>query len=175
MWKARLPMILLTVVLVTIFYQFATIKPEGARMQEMQTAPEFTLKSDKGQPPFTKESLKGKVIILDFWATWCGPCRESIPELAALYTKYKDQGLEIIGISMDDDHTRAGVPAAMKDFGINYPVVYAHDNVDIVNGYPAPSIPMMYILDKKGNLREKMTGYRPNANWDERIATLLKE
>lgn len=175
MWKARLPMILLAVVLVIIVYQFATIKPEGAKMVERQPAPEFTLESDKEQPPFTKASLKGKVVILDFWATWCGPCRESIPELAALYTKYKDRGLEIIGISMDDNNTRVGVPAAMKDFGINYPVVYAYDNLDIVKDYPAESIPMMYILDKEGNLRDKITGYRPGMKWNEKIEALLDE
>ena len=178
MWKARLPMILLAVILSAIVYNFATIKPEGAQMQDpndMHAAPDFSLKRPDGEPPFTKDSLKGKVIVLDFWATWCGPCRESIPELAHIAEKYKDKGLQVNGIAVDDTRTRDQVPAAIKGLGINYPVVFGLDSPSIVKDYPAPSIPMMYIIDKKGNLRDQMMGYKPGSRWDERIDVLLNE
>ncbi len=175
MWRARVPMILLAAVLSAIIYNFATIKPEGAKMQETQPAPDFTLKTADGKPPYTKAILKGKVIILDFWATWCGPCRESIPELARLTEKYGDKGLQVIGISTDDKRTRAQVPAAIKALGINYPVVFASDSPDIAASYPTQALPTMFILDRKGNLRGAQTGYDPSGRWEERIEVLLNE
>ena len=74
---------------------------------------------------------QGKIVILDFWATWCGPCRRGIPDLIELKKKYKDKGLEIIGISVDEysRNTKAQVVPFMKEYGINYPIVYADLNV----------------------------------------------
>jgi cytochrome c biogenesis protein CcmG, thiol:disulfide interchange protein DsbE len=175
MWKARLPYLLFGAIFVFIIYQFASIRPEDAAMKNVEPAPDFSLNTKKGEPPITKESLKGKVIILDFWATWCGPCRMSIPELAAVYDKFRDQGLEVIGISMDDNSTRAQVPAAAKEFGINYPMVYALDTPEIVQAYPAGSIPTMYIIDKSGKIRRHIVGYGSGANLEQIVAELVKE
>ena len=175
MWRARLPVIVLAVVLSFVIYSFATIKPEGAKMEEMKSAPNFTLKPTNGQATLTKDSLKGKVVILDFWATWCGPCRMAIPELAELNKKYGDKGLQVIGVSADDATTRDRVPASIKDLGINYPVAFALESPDIIENYPTQELPTMYILDKKGHLREQVRGYNPSLKWDERIEALLNE
>lgn len=175
MWKARLPVILLGIVLVYIVYSFATIQPEDALIKNSQPAPTFAFKTKPGEPPLTKDSLKGKVILLDFWATWCAPCRQSIPELATLYNKYHEKGLEVIGISMDDELTRGKVPAVSKELGITYPVVYALDTPSIVKDYPADAIPSLYVIDRKGVLRRSIVGISLGMNLEEDVTKMLDE
>ena len=74
----------------------------GKNVKESGLAPEFSLKTLEGQE-MTLASLKGKVVLIDFWATWCGPCRESIPHLVTLYKNYREKGFEVIGVSVDKE------------------------------------------------------------------------
>jgi thiol-disulfide isomerase/thioredoxin len=100
-------------------------------------------------------ALKGKVIIVNFWATWCPPCREEIPELIELQAKYKDQ-LQIIGVSMDEDASPAEVKAFAAKAGINYPIVMGKDIAQEYGGVPA--LPTSFVVNKDGGVVQKHVG-----------------
>ena len=100
-------------------------------------------------------ALKGKVILINFWATWCPPCREEIPELVDLQDKYKDR-LQIIGVSMDEDLSPPEVNAFAKKAGINYPVVMGRDIAAEYGGVPA--LPTSFVVNKDGAVVQKHVG-----------------
>jgi thiol-disulfide isomerase/thioredoxin len=102
---------------------------------------------------------KGKVVLIDFWATWCGPCRESIPGLVALYEKYKDQGFQVIGPALENDSGEL-VPKMAETLGITYPVGLP-TKVEQVQAYRAESLPTSVLIDKKGMVRWHQPGYLP--------------
>jgi len=118
-------------------------------------APDFTLKTIDGQE-ITLSKLKGKVVLLDFWATWCGPCRESIPHLIQLYKAYRENGFEIIGISLDKGDA-AVVRNFVKSVDIPYPIVVATE--EVARDYRVTSIPATFFIDKEGKIREKISGF----------------
>lgn len=113
----------------------------------------FTLESNQGNK-ITLNDLKGKVLILDFWATWCPPCKAAIPKLIELYNKYQGQGVEVIGIALDD---RDKVIKLIKEMGINYPVLF-DDQVTSKN-YEIQSIPTLFVIDQKGKQVHKEIGF----------------
>src|SRR5512137_478916 len=117
--------------------------------------PDFSLKSIDGQE-ITLSQLRGKVVLLDFWATWCGPCRESIPHLIQLYKNYRENGLELIGMDVDKGDVET-VRRFVKSMDIPYPVVVAPD--DVVRSYRVNGIPATILIDKEGNIRERITGF----------------
>jgi thiol-disulfide isomerase/thioredoxin len=110
----------------------------------------FSFKDIDGKKVSLSE-FKGKVIILDFWATWCVPCKAEIPGFIELKKKYGAQGLEIIGLSVDDSlNTAKKYATEMK---MNYTVLLAEGKEDILKAYdPIPSIPVSIIIDRKGNI-----------------------
>lgn len=126
-----------------------------------------------------KQSLaafQGKVVLLDFWATWCGPCRAEIPGFVSLQNKYRDRGLEIVGASLDPI-TPAGRPDSvgqfMKQFGINY-TVFMVNSAEAMQGYDAnQGIPTTYIIDKQGNIAGRYVGMRDEAFFENEIKRLL--
>lgn len=132
-------------------------------------APEFSLQDINGKTVKLSDH-KNKIVILDFWATWCPPCRKGIPDLIKLQKKYKDQ-LVIIGISLDTDTKKDVVPFA-KNYGINYPVVYG--NQEVVNNYGGiEAIPTSFVIDKKGNIVQNFVGLMPISTYEEIIQNLL--
>ncbi len=118
-------------------------------------APDFTLKTIDDQE-ITLSQLKGKVVLLDFWATWCGPCRESIPHLVHLYKTYRENGFEIIGISLDKGDLQV-VRNFAKSMDIPYPIVIAPE--EVVRSYRVTGIPTAFLIDKEGKIRERTTGF----------------
>ncbi|GAB6283636.1 MAG: hypothetical protein STSR0008_24210 [Ignavibacterium sp.] len=132
-------------------------------------APDFSLVDINGKTVKLSDH-KNKVVMLDFWATWCPPCRKGIPDLVKLQKKYKDQ-LVIIGISLDTDTKKDVVPFA-KNYGINYPVVYG--NQEVVNNYGGiEAIPTSFIIDKKGNIVQSFVGLMSISTYEEIIQNLL--
>ncbi|MDE2126681.1 MAG: TlpA family protein disulfide reductase [Armatimonadetes bacterium] len=136
------------------------------------TAPDFALPADGALPATRLTALRGHVVLLDFWATWCGPCREEIPELVALQSKYGSKGLEVIGVSLDDANTAAAIPDARQRLGINYRVAIASQIPDL-HGYDFASIPTLYLIGPHGALRGKWVGLNADSDLDEQVQELL--
>jgi len=118
-----------------------------------------------------RENL-GKVVILDFWDTWCGPCRREIPHFVELYDEYRGQGLEIVGVAFG----RNGKDAVKKftsDMGMNY--TSALMNKEAVKLFGSPnSIPTTFIINQNGEIVEKVIGYRDKSYFENKIKSLLK-
>ena len=128
-------------------------------------APDFTLEKIEGGT-LTLSDYKGKLIILNFWATWCPPCRMEIPSFVELQNKYKDH-LIIIGINLDQDNPE-NVKQFIKKFNINYPVVKGTYRVVLDYG-EIRGIPTTFIIDSNGNIRETIVGYRPKEIFESLI------
>jgi thiol-disulfide isomerase/thioredoxin len=105
----------------------------------------------------TLANYKGYVLVMDFFATWCGPCRKSIPHLVALNGKYKKQGLQILGMSADDEGDKDVVKEFMAEKRINYPIAMA--NEDLLADYGVRSLPTLFVINKKGIVVEKYQGF----------------
>ena len=132
--------------------------PHCAKEKEQPTlplAPDFTLQTLDGQE-VTLSKLKGKVILLDFWATWCAPCRESIPHLIQLYKTYQKDGLEVIGMNVDRGDMDI-VRHFVKSMDIHYPIVITPDHVE--RNYGVTGLPTAILIDKEGRIREKIPGF----------------
>jgi cytochrome c biogenesis protein CcmG/thiol:disulfide interchange protein DsbE len=130
-----------------------------------QKAPNFRLTALSGQTATLKEH-RGRVVLLDFWATWCPPCRMSIPELIRMQDKYRDEGLIIIGISIDDPNVASDsyLKAFKEKFGLNY--IILRSNLGIMENYfgrPRAAIPTAFVIDRKGIIKAKIVGFRPEA------------
>lgn len=159
-------------------YLFGGAEPNGPyppnyvpiAQQKSANAPDFSLQTPEGRT-VKLSGLKGKVIIIDFWATWCGPCRKGIPDLISLKKKYGKQGLEVVGISVDRD-TKEEVVPFIKDNGINYPVVFYNESV-IRNYGGIESIPTTFVVDKQGKIVASYKGLRPLEVYEEHIKKLL--
>jgi len=120
--------------------------------------------------PVNKDNWAGKVVIVNFWATWCPPCREEIPELLELKKEFKDR-LEIVGISEDDDPPESVVKFA-KQKGMNYPIIMATPElIDSYGGVAA--LPTSFLIDTQGRVVQKHSGLYPIEAYDLEIRSLL--
>ncbi|HZS04550.1 MAG TPA: TlpA disulfide reductase family protein [Blastocatellia bacterium] len=132
----------------------------------IQPVKEAALQKPEGGT-FRLGDLSGKVVLVDFWATWCGPCREQAPRLAALRAKYQDKGLEVVGLNLDPPESNSEVKKFIKDAGINYPVGQGSRSVvdSFLSGTEdetgdAP-IPQLFVFARDGRLVKHFTGNRP--------------
>ncbi len=132
-------------------------------------APEFKLAGLDGKPVTLADS-RGKVILLNFWATWCGPCRAEIPDLVELQNKYKDR-LQILGLVVDDDDQDA-IKDFVEKFGINYPVALATNDIRMQYGGIA-ALPTSFVLDAEGRIVQKHEGLRDPILYETEIRSLL--
>ena len=131
-------------------------------------APDFKLTALDGKP-LTLAALQGKVVLLNFWATWCGPCRAEIPDLVALQDRYKDR-LQIIGLNVDDEE--ADIKQYVEETGINYPVAMTSNDVRIQFG-GIPARPTSFVLDTEGRVVQKHVGLWNPGVYETEIRALL--
>ncbi len=141
----------------------------GKKTKESGAAPNFTLKTLDGRE-ISLASLKGKVVLLDFWATWCSPCRESIPQLIDLYRGYQDKGLEVIGMNLDKGNLD-GVQRFVTSMNIPYTILVASE--DVVRDYGVTALPTTFLLDKEGRIQDKIIGF--NSGFGKRVGAKVKE
>lgn len=124
-------------------------------------APPFATKTVDGKA-LNLKSLRGKVVLLDYWATWCGPCRHATPTLEALHKQFSKQGLRVVGISIDDASTVSQVKPFMRKFGMTYTISASPAaNHKAAFAYRVDGIPSQYLIDKKGIVRWSQSGYSP--------------
>lgn len=133
-------------------------------------APDFTLK-DLNDKNVSLSDYSGKLVFVNFWATWCPPCRAEVPAFISLYDKYKEQGLEIIGISTDRDG-KAVVQSFVEKSNVNYPIVMFDMNV--ISAYGGiTGIPTTFIVNPEGNIVNKFVGYPGEEAFEKEIQKWL--
>jgi cytochrome c biogenesis protein CcmG/thiol:disulfide interchange protein DsbE len=131
----------------------------------------FTVKDVDGNE-VSLSSYKGKVVLLNFWATWCGPCKAEIPGFVRLQDKYRDKGLVIVGYSVDDTADKAKAYAA--EYKMNYPILLGEGREDVQDAYgPIWGIPASFIISKDGKVCRKHMGIAPEAVFEKEVAALL--
>jgi thiol-disulfide isomerase/thioredoxin len=132
---------------------------------------DFTLRDMAGKDVRLAD-LKGKVVLLNFWATWCGPCRLEIPWFVELQEKYRDKGLSVVGISVDDPPE--ALPPFAKQFKINYALVLGVDREDVQNAFgPIVGVPTTVIIGRDGRLCIKHIGPVTKEQFESEIVALL--
>lgn len=140
----------------------------------LRLAPDFTLSNLEGRAGKLSD-YRGKVLILDFWATWCGPCRILIPHFKSLYDQYKDAGFEVIGIAMDHGGVKVVKPFVEKH-EINYPNFIGNNEVAMKYG-GLRGIPTTFIITQDGRIYKKYVGVPPNPRntFETDIKSLLSQ
>ena len=147
--------------------------------ENMRPAPDAALVLEPGAKRMRISDLKDKVVLLDFWATWCGPCRQSIPEVERIYKKYQSKGVVVVGVSEDDPSTQGNIPAVQQALGMTYPIMIGSKAPEIFRQYPGNGgIPVLYLIDKQGRIKHMQEGYDPAKGMsqvDAMIQGLLEE
>ena len=140
-----------------------------ANAQSFQEAPDFTLSDIYGNS-LRLSDFEGKVILIDFWATWCPFCRESIPLLSSLYSDYKDKGLEIIGIALEYDGGKT-LKRFAKEKNIAYSLAIGKES--LATEYSAYGVPTRFLINRRGEIVEKFIGYQDKEVFESAIKDLL--
>jgi peroxiredoxin len=147
------------------------VEAQGCSPDAPEANLDFTLKDMNGAEVKLAD-LKGKVVLLNFWATWCGPCRLEIPWFVELQEQYRDQGFRIVGISVDDPPE--ALPPFAKRFKINYPLIVGADREDVQKAYgPIFGVPMTFIIGRNGRICMKHVGPASKEQFESEIKSLL--
>jgi len=140
---------------------------------EGQVAPDFVLKSASGENLRLSE-YRGDVVMINFWATWCGPCRQEMPLLDELYGRYQRVGFSLLGINIDDDSRRA--MKMVQELGVTFPVLF-DENKEVSKLYKVAAMPVTILVDREGRVRHVHHGYKPGYEdkYLTEIRSLLRE
>jgi len=145
--------VFIAVIALVLLGVFALVsRPTAPRLdgdRPNKPAPEIVSVTPAGEP-FRLGDYKGKVVLLNFWATWCGPCRMELPDLIRIQQKYAERGFTIVGIADEHDDDGKRLAAAVQKMGINYPVAFG--TRDSSRAYGITAIPRTFLIDRKGNV-----------------------
>jgi peroxiredoxin len=140
---------------------------------EGQTAPDFVLKSAQGENLRLSE-YRGDVVMVNFWATWCGPCRQEMPLLDELYSRYQRVGFRLLGANIDDNSAKA--MDMVSELGVSFPVLFDMRK-EVSKLYQVDAMPVTVIIDREGTVRYVHNGYKPGyeEKYLDQIRSLLRE
>jgi peroxiredoxin len=137
---------------------------------EKEKLPDFTLKTLAGET-INLRSLEGqKVVVVNFWATWCGPCRHEIPDFNDIYSRYRDRGVEMLGISVDSSPA-TDVPPFLRAVPINYPVLAG--SPELTYNYGIRGLPTTIIIDRSGRIAKRIVGMTKAETLEAELEKLL--
>ena len=138
-----------------------------------QPAPDFALKSSTGENLRLSE-YRGDVVMINFWATWCGPCRQEMPLLDDLYARYERVGFTLLGVNIDDDSRRA--MQMIDELGVKFPVLF-DSSKNVSKLYDVEAMPVTVLVDREGTVRHIHHGYKPGYEdkYLTEIRALLRE
>jgi peroxiredoxin len=147
--------------------------PAFAKPTAGEPAPDFVLRALDGHNLRLSEQ-RGRVVLVNFWATWCGPCREEMPQLNRLYQKYRGAGFVLWGVNVDDELANASGVAGK--LGLSFPVLWDADK-QVSKAYALSSMPSTVLIDREGRVRFLHRGYREGTadTYDQQIRELLKD
>jgi peroxiredoxin len=136
-------------------------------------APDFTLKSHEGVNIKLSE-LRGQVVMVNFWASWCGPCRQEMPLLQQLYDRYQSLGFALLGVNVDEDQAAAN--KILKELPVSFPILYDKRS-KVSKAYQVKAMPSTFIVDRDGRIRYLHKGYKPGYEdeYQQQIRELLRE
>jgi cytochrome c biogenesis protein CcmG/thiol:disulfide interchange protein DsbE len=134
-----------------------------------QPAPDFTLKTPEGQE-VSLSDLKGQAVVLNFWASWCGPCRQEMPDLQAAYERYKEDGLVVVGLNLSE--SRLTVHRFLADVPVTFPILIDEKN-RVEDLYHIIPLPTTYFIDKSGKIVHKREGQMSGDYIDRQVRALL--
>lgn len=157
----------LIVVLITLFIMPAQAADISGK------APDFTLKSRSGKN-IRLSDFRGEVVLLNFWASWCGPCRQEMPLLEAMYKRYKKLGFTVVGVNVEQDNQKA--KGYLSDITVSFPILY--DTASTASKlYKVSAMPTTVIIDRSGNMRYLHNGYKPGyeKEYQKQLKKLLRE
>lgn len=145
----------------------------AATSMEGQLAPDFALKSSTGENLRLSE-YRGDVVMINFWATWCGPCRQEMPLLEELYARYERVGFNLLGVNIDDDANKA--MQMIDELGVNFPILF-DSRKEVSKLYNVETMPVTVLVDREGRVRYVHLGYKPGYEnkYLDQIRSLLRE
>lgn len=144
-----------------------------AAVEAGSRAPELNARTLDGER-LRMRDLRGKVVIVDFWASWCEPCKEELPVLDRLYQRYGDQGLVVVGVSVD--RTERNARGFLRRNSVSFPIIHDADHA-IAGRYSPPTMPSSYIVDRRGVIRHVHQGFRSGdaARIEREVRALLQD
>lgn len=168
--KARFIALVMSTVLFALSHNvFAAAKNSAAA----SAAPDFTLKSKTGSNMRLSEQ-KGNIVLVNFWASWCGPCRAELPEFEKMQQDYEDLGFTVMAVNVDDDSRKADV--LLRDIKVSFPVLFDPEG-DVSELYDVSAMPTTVVIDRDGNQRLLHKGYKrgDEKKYRQLVKLLLRE
>jgi|SRR5712672_1448826 len=166
-------MVLVVVALVValmLYVGFHMARRSAPRIAKSTVAPDFSLESLDGKS-MRLSDLRGKAVLLNFWATWCGPCKIEMPWFVELQNKYGAQGLQIVGVAMDDA-SKEDIAKFAKDMGVNYPILIGKESIgDQYGGIPA--LPESFFIGRDGKMVDKIIGLKGKSEIEDAVKKAL--
>ena len=145
-----------------------TVSTLAASSLQGQVAPDFVLRSATGENLRLSEN-RGDVVLINFWATWCGPCRQEMPLLDDLYGRYQRVGFNLLGVNIDEDSRRA--MQMVQELGVNFPVLF-DEYKEVSKLYDVEAMPVTILVDREGIVRHIHHGYKPG--YEEKYLTEIR-
>jgi peroxiredoxin len=140
---------------------------------KQSAAPDFTLKSVEGENLKLSE-YRGEVVLINFWASWCGPCRQEMPVLSELHNKYKALGFTVLGVNVEEDSSKAR--KLLQELPVSFPVLFDNESV-VSKQYDVVAMPSTVLVDRNGNMRYLHKGYKPGLEdvYLQQVRALIRE